>query len=192
MMTEKRVLFVNGLPALYEGLKKAGFEKQGRILIEDFLRNTFILDISEKVDRFLNTGIPPIRADLKYFPIYSELLQAYVNGLFYSTVMLAGTLCERICFDILSMQKLQVNGRNLTEKQINHLYEKDFSRVNNLLYEWDLIEKETHDEMFKIYEKRIKYVHPKMKDIDPERDSLDMLKKVTKVLVDEFVKKPAS
>lgn len=189
-MSEKGRYFINGLPALYDALKKEGYEEEGKRLIEKFLKETFNQDISEKVERFRNTGIPPIRADLKYFPIYSELLQAYINGLFYSTVMLAGTLCERICFDILSMQKLQVNGEDLTEEQVSHLYEKDFNRVNKLLYAWGLIEKDTHDEMFNIYQKRIQYVHPKMKGVDPKRDSLDVLKKVIKVLVDEFVKKP--
>jgi hypothetical protein len=189
-MSKARRTFVNGLPNLYEALKSTGQEEKGKELIENFLKLTFAEDISEKVERFRNTGIPPIRADLKYFPIYSELVQAYTNGLFYSTVMLAGTLCERICFDILSMQKVQVNGQDLTEDQISHLYEKDFNRVNRLLYAWGLIEKDTHDEMFEIYGKRIQYVHPKMKNIDPKRDSLDMLKKVTKVLVEEFVKKP--
>lgn len=158
-------------------------------MIENFLKTSFNNDISKKVERFLNTGIPPIRADLKYFPIYSELLQAYVNGLFYSTVMLAGTLCERICFDILSLSKIQLNGKDLTEEQLSHLYEKDFSRVNKLLLSWNLIEEDSYKEMFQIYQKRISYVHPKMKGINPERDSLDVLKKVTKVLVEEFVKK---
>jgi hypothetical protein len=189
-MSEARFYFINGLPALYEELKKQGLEEEGKRLIENFLKQTFNQDISEKVERFRNTGIPPIRADLKYFPIYSELLQAYINGLFYSTVMLVGTLCERICFDILSMQKIQVDGKDLSEEQISHLYEKDFNRVNNLLYAWGLIGKDTHDTMFMIYQKRIQYVHPKMKDIHPERDSLDMLKKIVKVLIDEFVKKP--
>jgi hypothetical protein len=40
-----------------------------------------------------------------------------------------------------------------------------------------LIEKETHGEMLKVYEKRNQYVHPKMRTINPKEDSLDMLKK---------------
>jgi hypothetical protein len=187
-MVEK-TYFLNGLPALYKYLKDSGRENEGRKLIGEFLNDTFNADIEEKINRFLETGIPPIPADLKYFPIFSELLQAYVNGLFYSTVMLAGTLCERICFDILSISKIRLNDKDLDEEQVAHLYEKDFSRLNKLLFSWGLIEKDSRDEMFAVYQKRISYVHPKMKNIDPKHESLVVLNKVTNVLVREFVMK---
>ena len=189
-MKEARPYFVNGLPFLYEQLKKEGHEDQGKLLVERFLKQSFNRDFSEKIDRFLKTGVsPPIRADLKYFPIYAELLDAYVNGLFYSTVMLAGTLCERICFDILSLSKIQLDGKDLTGEQIAHFNELNFRRINRLLFAWNLIEKESKKTMDQIYDKRTSYVHPKMKGIDPEKDSLEVLKKVREVLFNEFVMK---
>jgi hypothetical protein len=190
-MSTDRTFFVNGIPALYDALKKAGREKEGKKIVEDFLMQSFKIDISEKIERLLNTGIAPIPADLKYFGIYAELIQLYISGLFYSTVVLAGTLCERICFDILSTQKIQVEGNYLSEDQISCLYDRDFSRNVTLLSKWGAIEEETHDEMFQVYQKRIAYAHPKMKNINPKKDALDMIKKVTKILVNEFVKKPS-
>lgn len=186
-MSEERLYFVNGLPALYDALKKAGHESEGKKLIENFLINSFKSDIQGKISRFLDTGIPPIPADMKYFRLYTELLQVYINGLFYSTVVLAGVLAERICFDIIATQNIQVGNKQLSDEQISCLYEMNFSRILELLFAWNLIGKETKGDLFMIYEKRNQYAHPKMKNIRPEHDSLSMLKKITGVLVREFV-----
>jgi hypothetical protein len=129
---------------------------------------------------------------LKYFPIYSELLQNYINGLFYSTVVLSGVLCERICFDILSLESIEVKGTKLTEKQISFLYEMNLSRILELLYSWKLIEKETRDDMFRVYEKRNSYTHPKMKAINPKKDAPEVFKRVKRILINEFVRKRQS
>jgi len=189
-MSRERTYFINGLPALYEAWKKAGREEEGKKILENFLVQSFKSDLPEKIERFLKTGINPIPSDLRYFAIYSELVQLYVNGLYYSTVVLAGTLCERICFDILSLQKIQVGDKPLSAEQISCLYDRDISKNLKLLYSWGLIEKESNDEMFQIYQRRIDYAHPKMKGINPKKDSFNMIKKITKILINEFVKKP--
>jgi hypothetical protein len=178
-MPKERLYFFNGLPNLYEALEKEGQKEKGKKILQDFLTESFKSDLPEKVDRFLEAGIRGrIPADLEYFRLYHELLQVYLSGLFYSTVVLSGVLCERICFDILSTQKITLNNRQLTEEEISCLYEMNFNKVAELLYMWGLIEKETKDVMHIIYDKRNRYTHPKMKAIKPEQDSLDVLKKI--------------
>jgi hypothetical protein len=102
----ERTVFINGLPALYEALTKAGREAEAKKILKDFLNSTFASDIDAKVDRFrsLPTGI--FDADSPYFRIFWEFNQIYIAGLNYSTVVTAGVLCERICLDILEKNKL--------------------------------------------------------------------------------------
>jgi hypothetical protein len=189
-MPRERLYFVNGLPSLYETLEKQDKGK-GKAIIEKFLIDSFKSDLPDKVKRFLDAGIPGlIPADMEYFRLYHELLQIYLNGLFYSTIVLAGVLCERICFDILSAQKITLDGRQLTEEEISCLYEMNFNKVVDLLCTWGLIERDTKNEMHKIYDKRNQYTHPKMKAINPEKDSIDVLKRVKKIIIDEIVNKP--
>lgn len=185
-MTE-RTVFVNGLPALYEALKKAGKPEEGRQYIKRLLETSFKDDFEEKVDRFLEipSGIFP--ADMPYFGIYSELIQLYTNGLYYSVVVLAGVLCERICYDLLSNLDLRVNQAKLTQEQIAWLFKLNLTDVINLLHEWKLIKDETKEKMHEIKDTRNRYVHPEKSQPNAERDSLEMMKRIGVVLKNEIV-----
>jgi hypothetical protein len=185
-MTE-RTLFVNGLPALYEALKKAGKPEEGRQIIRRFLETSFKDDFEEKVDRFLEIpgGIFP--ADMPYFSIYSELIQLYTNGLYYSAVVLAGVLCERICYDILSNLDLQVNQAKLTQEQIAWLFKLNLTDVINLLHEWKLIKDETKRKMHEIKDTRNRYVHPEKTQPNAKQDSLEMIERISIILKNEIV-----
>jgi hypothetical protein len=185
-MAKERMVFFNSLPALYEQLKKLGREEEVKKNIENFLVESFKVDLPEKIERFLKTGIGFIPADMEYFKLYSELIQLYINGLFYSTIVLSGVLCERICYDILTKHKITINGKALTEKQISRLYKMNLVYLFELLYDWRLIKVETLKEMYKINEKRNSYVHPKRIDLNAKKDSLEMIKRITNVLKNEF------
>lgn len=185
-MTE-RTVFVNGLPALYEALRKAGKPEEGRQYIRRLLETSFKANFEEKVDGFLEIpgGIFP--ADMPYFSIYSELIQLYTNGLYYSTVVLAGVLCERICYDILSNLDLKVNQAKLTRDQIAWLFKLNLADVINLLYEWKLVKDETKKKMHEIKDTRNRYVHPEKTQLDAKQDSLEMIKRIGIVLKNEIV-----
>jgi len=179
--------FFNSLPNLYEVLKKAGREKEAVDLIKNFLNSSFSEDLPEKVNRFLETGIGFIPADMDYFRLYYELVQLYTNGLFYSTIVLAGVLCERICYDILSKQKIMIEEyKPLSEEQIECLFEMNLFDLISLLRSWNLIKEETKSEMIEINNKRNQYVHPKKGGLNSQKDSLEMIKRVRKILENEF------
>ncbi len=69
--------------------------------MKDFLNRTFALDIGEKVERFRQVPDGMFLAYTPYFRIFWEFNQIYIARLYYSTVVTAGILCERICLDIL-------------------------------------------------------------------------------------------
>ena len=135
----ERTFFINGVPSLYEALKKAGGEEEAKKLLKDYLTRSFNDDLDKKVECFreIPGGIVP--ADMEYFRIYWELNQLYINRLFYSAAVLAGVLCERICYDILSNQKMTVARKELTKDQIACLYKINLVDIIRLLREWDLI-----------------------------------------------------
>lgn len=190
-MTEERLYFFNQLPNLYRALKRTQRQKEIERLVESFLKHSFSADLSEKVKRFLELpSIGFIPADMNYFKIYSELIQLYVNGLFYSTVVLAGVLCERICYDILSNLKIKVKENELSEEQIACLYKINLFDIITLLREWELIREETRKEMIEINNKRNQYVHPSKEKTEAPKDSLEMIKRITKILANEFEIRP--
>jgi hypothetical protein len=97
----ERTVFVNGIPALYDALKKVGREEEAKTIMKDFLNRTFANDLDDKVERFIQVPTGIFLADTPYFRIFWEYNQIYIAGLYYSTVVTAGVLCERICLDIL-------------------------------------------------------------------------------------------
>lgn len=188
-MSEKTLYFINTLPDLYKALKKTKLSKGIEDKVENFLTQSFNLDLKEKMKRFLE--IPSVKfipADQEYFKLYSELMQLYINGLYYSTTVLSGVLCERICYDILCKKKISLEDKPLSQKQIACLFEMFLRPMFELLHEWGLIKKETKEEMHKINDKRNEYVHPKKTKTEAEKqkDALEMMQRITKILVNEF------
>lgn len=187
-MSERHV-FINGLPALYGELKRVGKEEKARALLKDFLKNTFELDLEDKVNRFLDIpgGLKP--ADMDYFKLYWELIQLYINGLFYSTVVLSGVLCERVCYDVLSKAKIRIEEREvLSEDDITCLYKMNLYDLIMLLEKWKLIKGKTKANMIEINNKRNSYVHPtKSRTLDARKDSFDMIRRISGILENEFV-----
>lgn len=186
-MSKEVSVFVNGLPALYSYFKKQGKEDEVKKKIKEFLKETFEEDLDNKAERFLAIpgGLKP--ADYAYFKLYWELMQLYINGLFYSTVVMSGVLSERICYDLLSKQKIKLGERDLSEEQISCLYKMNLLDIIELLAKWDLIKTATRTEMIKINNKRNWYVHPKKSGkLDAKNDSKEMILRISKVLEQEF------
>jgi len=186
-LPEETPYFFNSLSNLYEALKKTERAKEIEGMVENFLTQSFSLDLGEKVKRFLEIpSVGFIPANMEYFRLYYELNQLYINGLYYSTIVLSGVLCERICYDILSRKKINVEDKPLSPEQITCLFEMFLRPMFELLYEWNLIKKETRKEMHKINDKRNEYVHPKKSKPNAKKDALEMIKRITKILANEF------
>ena len=180
-------VYYSSLPDLYQFLKKSGREKEGKERIKVFLTNNFQSDLDEKVLRFLELG-GIWYIDYEHFRLYYELMQLYVNGLFYSTVVLSGVLSERICYDILSKQEIILKGKGqLNEEQVCSLYKINLHDIIELLTKWNLIKTSTRIEMIEINNKRNMYVHPsKTQTLNPLKDSKEMIKRISKILINEF------
>lgn len=172
----ERLYFINGLPALYEKLKEIGKENEAKEIIKKFLNQSFNMDLDEKVERFrrIPTGIFP--ADMEYFRIFWELNQIYISGLYYSTVVTAGVLCERMCHDILEKNSIKAKKKACLGDLIR------------LLSANHLVKTETLAEMKEIRKKRNSYVHPSKKKSDSkkEEDALKMIERISKILNNEF------
>jgi len=186
-LPEETLYFFNSLSNLYKALKKTKHAEDIERMAENFLKDSFSLDLKDKVKRFLEIpSVGFIPANVEYFKLYYELMQLYTNKLFYSTVVLSGVLCERICFDILLRKKISVDGSSLSNEQIASIFDMNLSRLFKLLLGWGLIKKETHDEMNRINDKRNEYVHPTKSITNAQKDALEMIQRITKILVNEF------
>jgi hypothetical protein len=187
LQKEKKV-FINRIPELYQQLKKQGKEEEGKRRIKDFLTLTFNEDLDEKAKRFLDIpgGLRP--AEMEYFRLYWELMQLYINGLFYSAVVLGGVLSERICYDIISQQEIIVSGKEkLSEEQIGCLFKINLFDIIQLLSKWNLIKEDTKKEMIEINNKRNAYVHPsKTASLNAQKDSKEMITRISRILENEF------
>jgi hypothetical protein len=184
---ENRV-FINSLPDLYQFLKKSGKEKEGKEKIKGFLTFNFQSDLDEKVHRFLQIPGGVWYIDYEHFRLYYELMQLYINGQFYSTVVLSGVLSERICYDILSKQEIILKDKGrLSEEQVCSLYKMNLYDIIELLTKWNLIKNSTRSEMIKINNKRNMYVHPsKTQTLNSVKDSKEMIERISKILENEF------
>lgn len=173
-MSEK-IVFVNGIPALYAAYSKTGREEEAKLLLKGFLNSTFSADIDKKVERFRQVPNGIFLADTPYFKIFWEFNQIYIAGLYYSTVVTAGVLCERVCLDILEKHKTK------SEKKRPCLGD-----LIKLITEKNLAKPESIAEMKKIRKKRNDYVHPKMTATDNEKDAFEMVKRITIILQNEL------
>jgi hypothetical protein len=169
--------FINGIPALCEALEKAGRAEEAQNLVKQFLTVSFNQDLDKKAERFrkLPRGIFP--ADMEYFRIFWELNQIYIAGLYYTTVITTGVLCERMCYDILVKNSVKAkDGLGLFD-------------LIDILSKNSLVKAETLIEMEAIRKKRNLYVHPKKKITNAEKDAEEMIARITKVLHNEFAMK---
>jgi hypothetical protein len=170
----ENLVFVNGIPGLYEALKKSGRDEEAEYLVKNFLISSFNEDLDRKVERLLNlpSGIFP--ADRRYFEVFWELNQLYVNGLYHSTVVMAGVLCEQMCYDILEKNSVKVpEGICLSD-------------LITLLSKTNIAKAETIAEMKEIMEKRNEYMHLKVKKTYDSKDAAIIVERIGNILKNEF------
>lgn len=171
----ERLVFVNGIPTLYNELKKVGKDEIVKTMVKEFLNRTFSNDIDNKVERFLKVPSGIFLADTPYFRIFWEFNQIYIAGLYYTTVVTAGVLCERVCLDILEKNKTKPKKKRPCLGDLIKLISKNkFAKPESIA------------EMKKIRKKRNEYVHPKMTALDNEKDASEMVQSITTILQNEL------
>jgi len=187
-MTDEVSVMIDGLPNLYKSMVKAGQQEEANKLMAEHLLNTFSIDISKKIERYVGFGNPPlIPADLPYFELYHELKQVYINGLYYSSIVMAGVLVERICYEKLSENLMKIGEHKLSfEEKRDIVFHLGLSHQIDLIYECGLIKKTTRTAMVEINNLRNNYVHPKNTNADAEKDSKKALKHIKKIMDNEY------
>lgn len=106
-----------------------------------------------------------------------SLNQLYVNGLYHSTVVMAGVLCEQMCYDILAKNSVAVPA------------EFCFLGLINFLSKNKLVKPDTLIEMKEIWKKRNEYVHLRKKENSDAQNAAIMIEKISKILKNEFALK---
>jgi hypothetical protein len=99
----------------------------------------------------------------------------YIDGLYYSTVVMAGVLCEKMCYDILMRSDVKLGSRPLPLTELIQLLTKE-----------KLARKESVDAMQVIRLKKNEYMHSANKDLDSTSDAKLMIEKVTEIMKNEF------
>ncbi len=173
MLTE-RTVFVNGIPELCRMLTKVGRKEEAEKLVGNFLNSTFSSDLNEKIERFLQVPSGIFLADTPYFRIFWEFNQIYIAGLYYTTVVTAGVLCERICLDILERNKTKPKKKAYLGDLISLISRNNLARKDSLC------------EMKKIQTKRNEYVHPKMTALDNRKDAFDVVQSISTIMQNEL------
>jgi hypothetical protein len=131
-------VFLNSLPRLYETLQPEQ-KHDLELKVRDWLVSSFQSDLDKKVERTLSTGnfgpLPLVHEFVRFMP---ELLQLYINGLYYSTIALAGVTAERFCFDLVNMADFKIDDKLLSNEEKQAVMEMRFSDLVELLSKWRL------------------------------------------------------
>jgi hypothetical protein len=172
-------VYLNSLPALYEISTPESKRKQ-QAEVREWLLRTFQADLDDKVERTLSTGtfgpLPLLHEFVKFMP---ELLQLYINGLYYSTIALAGVTAERFCFDLVNMAEFRIDGKMLSKEEKQAVMEMRFADMIDLLSEWSLIQDCTKSKLHEIRKIRNRYVHPNPPPFDTAKNDAKHLVELT-------------
>lgn len=172
-------VFLNSLPALYEISTPESKRKQ-QADVREWLLRTFKADLDDKIERTLSTGtfgpLPLLHEFVKFMP---ELLQLYINGLYYSTIALTGVTAERFCFDLVNMADFRIDGKMLSKEEKQAVMEMRFADMIDLLSEWSLIQDSTKSKLHEIRKTRNRYVHPNPPPFDTAKNDAKRLVQLT-------------
>lgn len=167
-MSTQLLSYLHSLKAYYEMIPTEE-KPEFRDRIQRGLLASFQLDLSEKTSRMLEIpGIGPLPLNEYSMRLVPEIVQTYVNGLFYSTIVLCGIAAERLCFDILNAN----NNYDQICGVVKYIY---FNNIVNILKENSLVKENTVKNLYKLNDLRNKYVHLKTVvnygELNPVEDS---------------------
>jgi|SRR5215212_5100426 len=121
----------------------------------------------------------------KFGDILTELFRLYELGFYNSTILLCGTLAERICYDLIDFMDITVDGTKLDAESKEHLYKLSFRELLNFLVAVDYTSEKDSNVLHQIYNIRNTYAHP-AKGGNSESDSITTLNRMCRVLVSLF------
>lgn len=152
-------VFLNSLPALYEISTPEGKRKQ-QSEIREWLLRSFQADLDEKAERALTVGnFGPLPVHHDFVKFMQELLELYINGLYYSAIAMVGVTAERFCYDLLAVADIKAD-RAFSNKEQQPVAEMRFIDLIRLLSKRSLIQDSTIDKLHDIRTTRNRYVHP--------------------------------
>jgi len=146
-----------------------------RETFKEILLKKFTNDLDKIFDNWVSIpklGVLKI-TEPRFTPIFFEAEACYAFGSFLSTIALCAIASERLCMDLILKSKIELDGKTLTEKEIDDLNQ---SEMIKLLESWNIINEETEKSLWKINTTRIKYIHPKnVPKVNPEEfDFIDV------------------
>lgn len=112
---------------------------------------------------------------LKFADLLAEAVHAHMLGMYNSAISLSCIAAERFCYDFIDIATITINSRGLDNEAKTYLYHIPLSKLIMLFKELNVIDKEARDLLFKINDKRNRYLHPTMESQDLEKDSLHVL-----------------
>lgn len=125
----------------------------------------------------------------KFITLLDQAYRSYLLGMNYSTVCLCSLANERLIYDLMDGAIININNKVLNPIHKEALYDLRFSGLLQLCMDCDLITKQIFDWMIWINGLRNRYVHPSFKEtsgtrkgISPEKDAIDSLNKLIKII----------
>jgi hypothetical protein len=115
-------------------------------------------DILERKRKVENVGVLYTHYG-KFGDILGKLFDLYELGFYNSTILLCGTLAERICYDYIDSMETSINDKLLNTETKKPLYRLNFRDLVDFLMELNYIDKKTYDLLHQIYNIRNQYVH---------------------------------
>jgi hypothetical protein len=121
-------------------------------------------------------GFGIIHGEGKFIELIGEALMTYELQFYTSTISLCGTMAERICYDFIDFSTIVVNGKELTPKEKESLYDMPFRQLLEFLHNLGMIDKDSKSVLHEMYNIRNKYVHLKGTN-NADNDALEILNK---------------
>jgi hypothetical protein len=121
----------------------------------------------------------------KFGDILTELFTLYELGFYNSTILLCGTLAERICYDLIDFMKITIDGRELDAESKKRLYKLSFRELLDFLVGLNYISEKDSSLLHEIYNTRNRYSHL-AEGGNVESDSITTLNRMCRVLVSLF------
>lgn len=139
--------------------------------IKKLLRQKFEKDLDDMINRYKQ--LPAI---MVYSGEYKDLLiearQLYIEGFFYSCIVMSGGTAEKIAKELLRKTILFKNKNGvsiLNEKTVKYLEKIEMNIVRELLIKSEIIDESLRTPFQKLAELRNNYVHGS--DKEPQEDS---------------------
>ena len=168
-------VFLNSLPGLYQ-ISTPEKKQQLQHKVREWLLRSFETDLDDKAERALTVGnFGPLPVHHDFVRFIQELLQLYINGLYYSSIAMVGVAAERLCFDLIDVADFKIDDKTLSSEEKQALVGMRLFDLIDLLSKWSLIQDSTRNKLHKIRIRRNEYVHPNPPPFETAKDDAKRL-----------------